>query len=345
MKQSRREFLVRTTCAAHVRGRGAGEPAEARPHEPVRQALGADRLPRHRLHLPGRRQRLEQHGRARPTASTRTSTRWRGRRTRASRSPAWACRQASCPSARRRASAAAPSASTRACAELAGLYSQNKLAVVSNVGPLVEPVTQANIDAQAHAVLALLALRPDRLLADGARRPAHRDRLGRPRGRRHHQLQRRLGLPDRDDDLGRLDASASAPASAPLAIDTGALDQVLVLNGFYGSPQDVARKNSMDYARTIDRTASLIAAASDTTQQAVDISAALSVDPTLTTVFPRPYLGDQLLQVAKVMKLNLTSPRALAQPPDLLRRDGRLRHAPGPGARTRRPSSPTSRRR
>jgi uncharacterized protein (DUF1501 family) len=63
----------------------------------------------------------------------------------------------------------------------------------------------------------------------------------------------------------------------------------------------------MDYARTIDRTATLMAAASDTTQQAVDVSAALSIDPTLTTVFPGTDLGAQLQQVAKVMKLNLSS--------------------------------------
>ena len=98
-------------------------------------------------------------------------------------------------------------------------------------------------------------------------------------------------------------------AQNPLAIQTGALDQVLVLNGFYGSPDDVARKNSMDFARTIDRSAMLIAAASDVTQQAVDISSAFSVDPSLATVFPDTYLGAQLLQVAKVIKLNQTSPQ------------------------------------
>jgi uncharacterized protein (DUF1501 family) len=84
---------------------------------------------------------------------------------------------------------------------------------------------------------------------------------------------------------------------------------VLVLNGYYGSPDDVARKNSMDFARTIDRSALLIAAASDMTQQAVDIGSALSVDPTLLTIFPDTFLGAQLQQVAKVMKLNQTSPQ------------------------------------
>ncbi len=65
----------------------------------------------------------------------------------------------------------------------------------------------------------------------------------------------------------------------------------------------------MDAARQIDYAAALIAATNDTTQQAVEISSALSVDPTLATVFPATDLGDQLQQVAKVMKLNLTSPQ------------------------------------
>ena len=95
--------------------------------------------------------------------------------------------------------------------------------------------------------------------------------------------------------------------TTPLAIDTGALNEILVLSGFYGSPEDVARKNAMDFARTIDRTAVLMAAASDVTQQAVDISAALDVDPTINTVFPDTDLGQQLLQVAKIIKLNQTS--------------------------------------
>jgi uncharacterized protein (DUF1501 family) len=39
----------------------------------------------------------------------------------------------------------------------------------------------------------------------------------------------------------------------------------------------------------------------------VDISAALDVDPTINTVFPDTDLGQQLLQVAKIIKLNQTT--------------------------------------
>src|SRR5262245_29000254 len=191
--------------------------------------------------------------------------------------------------------------------EVAALYNANKVAVVSNVGPPVVPVTQANIDSKPT---------PYSLFS-------HSDQIDCWQTARADQ-RIATGWGGRTTDV-TLDCNAGsgfptvttiAGASTfcigtgqrPLAIDTGALDQVLVLNGFNGSPQDVARKNSMDYARTIDRTATLIAAASDTTQQAVDISAALSFDPTLNTVFPGTDLGSQLQQVAKVMKLNLGSP-------------------------------------
>jgi uncharacterized protein (DUF1501 family) len=192
-------------------------------------------------------------------------------------------------------------------AELAGLYGQGRLGVVSNVGPLVVPVTQANIDnlptpyslfSHSDQIDCWQTGRSDQRIATGWGGRAADVAINCNGG---------SGFPTVTTISGASTFCVGA-GQRPLAIDTGALDQVLVLNGFYGSPQDVARKNAMDYARTIDRTASLIAAASDTTQQAVDISAALSVDPTLSTVFPSSGLGDQLLQVAKVMKLNLTSP-------------------------------------
>jgi uncharacterized protein (DUF1501 family) len=92
----------------------------------------------------------------------------------------------------------------------------------------------------------------------------------------------------------------------PLGIQPAptALNRILVLNGFSTTPVSVARKNSMDFLRTIDRTALLVAEASDATQQAVDIGSILSTDPVLATVFPGTALASQLLQVAKVMKIH-----------------------------------------
>jgi uncharacterized protein (DUF1501 family) len=82
------------------------------------------------------------------------------------------------------------------------------------------------------------------------------------------------------------------------------LNRILVLNGFTSSATDVARQTSMDFLRTIDRTALLVAAASDATDQAVDIGTVLQTDPVINTVFPNTNLGNQLLQVAKVISIH-----------------------------------------
>ena len=190
--------------------------------------------------------------------------------------------------------------------EMAALYNQNRVAIISNVGPLVVPVNQGNIDnlptpyslfSHSDQIDCWQTGRADQRIATGWGGRTTDATLDCNGG---------SGFPTITTIAGATTFCVGA-GQRPLAIDTGALDQVLVLNGFNGSPQDVARKSSMDFARTIDRTATLIAAASDTTQQAVDISAALSIDPTLTTIFPDTDLGSQLQQVAKVMKLNLTS--------------------------------------
>jgi uncharacterized protein (DUF1501 family) len=62
----------------------------------------------------------------------------------------------------------------------------------------------------------------------------------------------------------------------------------------------------MELLRTIDTEATLIAAASRTTDQAIAIGRTLSSDVTLATAFPNTTLGNQLKQVAKVIKFNTT---------------------------------------
>ena len=80
-----------------------------------------------------------------------------------------------------------------------------------------------------------------------------------------------------------------------------------MLSGFNTTPESVARRSAMDLLRTIDRSATLMAAASDGTQEALDIMYSITSDPVLATVFPGSGIGNQLKQIAKVMKLNQTS--------------------------------------
>ena len=87
--------------------------------------------------------------------------------------------------------------------DLASLYGQGKLAVVTQRRPARRAPDAGRLHqrSQADALLALLALGPDRVLADLAGHAAHRDGLGRPHRRRHSRLQQCLGLPDRHVDL------------------------------------------------------------------------------------------------------------------------------------------------
>lgn len=101
------------------------------------------------------------------------------------------------------------------------------------------------------------------------------------------------------------------PSTSPLSVAAAptALNQVLVLNGFTTATDDVARRNSMDFLRTVDTGNSLVGAASRTTQQAVNIGQLFNgATVSLTTAFPNTTLGNQLLQVAKVISFNKTSP-------------------------------------
>src|SRR5262245_39659849 len=73
------------------------------------------------------------------------------------------------------------------------------------------------------------------------------------------------------------------------------LDQLLVLQ-FGTAADDQVRRDEMNYLRSIDRgsPSSLVAASSNITQQALDIGAGFNVDPVVNTVFPATTLGYQL---------------------------------------------------
>lgn len=192
--------------------------------------------------------------------------------------------------------------------ELQSLYTQNKLAVVCNVGPLVEPLTQDDYVHGTKPTPYQLFSHSDQIDCWQTAQAAQRIATG--WGGRIADATTGCNSASSFPTITSISGSATfcvGIQTTPLAIDTGALNEILVLNGYYGFPDDVARKNSMDFARTIDRDAVLIAAASDVTQQAVDISAALDTDPVINTVFPDSFLGQQLLQVAKIIKLNQSS--------------------------------------
>jgi uncharacterized protein (DUF1501 family) len=191
---------------------------------------------------------------------------------------------------------------------LQGIWSLGKLAVVSNVGPLVEPLTQATYKGSGK--------KPYQLFSHSDQVTQWQTSISNTRGQtgwggriadRVASLNGGNGFPV-VTSIGGTQVFNLGAATRPLGMGTGALNRVLVLNGFNSSAESVARRNSMDYLRTIDKTFTLVDNSQDTTQQAVDIGMALSTDPTIITDFPNTSIGSQLRQVAKVMMLNQSSP-------------------------------------
>ncbi len=195
---------------------------------------------------------------------------------------------------------------------LQGLWNSGKLAVVTNVGPLTQPTTKNQYKTNP-------AFRPYQLFSHSdqqslwmATRADQKTTLG-------------WGGLSADNQLALNGGSAFPPVTSlagnnqfnkgqitkPLGAAPAptALNQILVLNGFTASATDVARKNAMNTLRTFDTGVPLVKATSDVTQEALNIGAALAVDPTLTTVFPNTSIGNQLKQVAKIMKLNQSAPQ------------------------------------
>ena len=191
--------------------------------------------------------------------------------------------------------------------ELQALWNEQKAAIVCNVGPLVQPLTREQYQ--------LGAPRPYQLFSHSDQvaqwQTAIADRVG------------QSGWGGRTAD--RFGSSASGfpmitalsggiftrgLTTGPLVVSPAPtpLNQVLVLNGFGTAADERARWNAMELLRTADHDNALVAGASHTAQQAVNIGQLLSSDVSLSTVFPNTTLGNQLRQVAKLVKFNAETP-------------------------------------
>ena len=230
----------------------------------------------------------------------------------------------------RRSSSAARSACIPASRSCRTLWNSQKLSVVANVGPLAQPLTREQYLGGAPRPYQLFS-HSDQIaqwqsaIADRVSPTGWGGRIA-DRAPRTHRASR----PSRRFRAG---CSPAARRRSPLSIAAAptALNQVLVLNGFGTAADEVARRNSMDFLRTIDtgrRSSAPPAGRCSRRSTSVGYSTA---DVTLATVFPNTTLGNQLQQVAKVIKFNATLAGARAEPADLLLSAGRVRHASGAG--------------
>lgn len=188
--------------------------------------------------------------------------------------------------------------------ELHTLWGQGKMAVVTNVGTLVQPLTRAQYQTGSP--------RPMQLFS-------HSDQVAQFRTSISN-YNSTTGWGGRlADRTAGLNIGASIPMvtsiagatifnsgnnSAPLILAPAPtpLNLVLSLNGFGTAADEVARRTALGRVRGEDLSQSLVQSASAITQQAINVSEQLNQDPTLSVTFPNTMLGNQLRQIAKLLK-------------------------------------------
>jgi uncharacterized protein (DUF1501 family) len=185
------------------------------------------------------------------------------------------------------------------------LWSQGKMAVVCNVGCLVQPLTRATYQSGAPRPYQLFS-HPDQ--ADQFRTGISSFKSTTGWGGR---LADRTGTLNVNPAVPMITSIAGASIfnngfnTKPLIVASSPtpLNQVLTLNGFGTAADELARRTAMNNARQQDLSQTMVQNASAITQQAVNVSQQLNTDPTLTVTFPGTVLGNQLKQVAKLIKL------------------------------------------
>lgn len=188
-------------------------------------------------------------------------------------------------------------------APLQALFTQQRVAVVCNAGPLAEPLTRAQY-------LSRPDLRPPNLFS-------HSDQVYQwHTGASDPLLQTGWGGRTGDHTIG-LNDGTGFPMIVSIAGNTifgnGSTVRLfettpsgsVALAGFGTSASQQARYNGMRQLLTLNRDAAFTRVAGDTLTKALDtdalLTAALAAAPPLTTVFPVSTLGDQLKMVARLI--------------------------------------------
>lgn len=186
------------------------------------------------------------------------------------------------------------------------LWAQGKLGVVCNVGNLVRPMTRAQYLANSVQKPFQLFSHSDQVQQQQSARSDRRVYTG--WGGRIADIR---NSPDNPGALVPMITSIAGTqvftigqTNTPLAIASGnvPLNQVLVLQGYGTDAISNARRTALTTLRTQDLDSSVVSAMSHITDQAVAASTALSTFQEVTTAFPNTSLGNQLKQVARLIK-------------------------------------------
>ena len=191
-----------------------------------------------------------------------------------------------------------------ALTQMHSLWNAGKLAVACNVGPLVRPITRAEYQAGAP--------RPYQLFSHSDQVEQFRTAISTFRATTGWggRLADRTANQNPGAAISMITSIAGAnifnvgTSSVPLIVTAAPtpLNQVLTLTGYAAGTDEAARREALGLIRTRDQNYTMVQAASVLTQQAWNVSQQLSQNPVLTVTFPNTTLGNQLAQVAKLMK-------------------------------------------
>ncbi len=190
--------------------------------------------------------------------------------------------------------------------DLHTLWNQGKLAVVTNVGTLMQPLTRAQYQSGASRPMQLFS-HSDQVDQFKTAISNYRSAIGWGGRLSDRTAAQNPGaaIPMISQISTGANVFTVGNTSTPLIVAPAPtpLNQVLALNGFIaGNAEDTARRSAMNNIRAANLDYSMTQAASVITQQAINVSTQLSTDPVLTATFPNTTLGNQLRQVAKLMK-------------------------------------------
>ena len=188
--------------------------------------------------------------------------------------------------------------------DISTLWGQGKVAVACNVGPLVRPITRAEYQSGAP--------RPYQLFSHSDQVEQFKTAISTAKAPTGWggRLADRTAILNQGAAISMITSIAGTQvfnvgvSSSPLIIGPAPtpLNQVLTLTGYGTASDELARRAALDQIRTRDLDRTMIQATSVLTQQAVNVSLQLSQNPVLTVTFPVTTLGNQLAQVAKLMK-------------------------------------------
>ena len=200
----------------------------------------------------------------------------------------------------------APYAFHSKLAEVASLFSSKELAVVANVGSLVQPLTRAQYQAAQTPVPLNLFSHSDQQLqwqTSVAQGNSPTGWAGRAADYIASQNINSSSFPTFFSVAGNT-LEGTGASTQPVALGPG---ESLTLSGFSSSAVSQARWNALNNLLTLPSGVSLVQAADDTMSHSISdasaLAGALAKSTPLKTVFPTSDLGAQLQQVAQIIQV------------------------------------------